>query len=89
MSATAKAADKPRASKVEVPEVAEAKITTNINGKTTKPPICWAARISFTREETMTFASTLIMQAKGVIAPMMISQYKFGSRKMPRVVYDQ
>lgn len=89
MSATANAPDKPRTSKVEVPEVAEAKITTNINGKTTKPPICWAARISFTREETMTFASTLIMQAKGVITPIIISQYRLGSIKMPRVVYDQ
>src|SRR5665647_923479 len=83
MSAIANAAETLIASKVEIDALVEAKITRKTNGNTTKPPSCCAARMSFTFEDTIMLASTLIMHANGAIAPITKSQYGLGIKKVP------
>ncbi len=83
MSATAKAAETLMANRVEIWALVEANITTKTSGKTINPPNCWAALMSLTFEDTIMFASTLIMQAKGAITPITKSQYGLGIKKVP------
>jgi hypothetical protein len=83
MSATAKAAMTTRVIIVESWALVEAKITRKTNGNTINPPNCCAARMSFTLEETIMFASTLMMHARGAITPITINQYGFGIKIVP------